>query len=241
MVALEVLDRGRATTAPAASATPSRRDRLWLLWKIQSEYLLNASMSRVAGVREPPHGDAAHAVGALGILVLPGDVVARARREHVDLVALGQPLGDEPAVVLGSAEDLGAVALDDEAILSRGLTALARRGQARSAARLGASIRSFPKSASRRRWPARTPLAERLVVDERAEQLGRVLEVLRREATRRRRRASPARRPRRRRGPARPSPSPRRAARRSPRARSARRRRARSGRTSPARRPGRRR
>ena len=29
-------------------------------------------------------------------------------------MAFGQPLGDQPAVVLGAAEDLGAVALDDE-------------------------------------------------------------------------------------------------------------------------------
>ena len=87
----------------------------------------------VAGARvgEPPDGDAADAVGAFGILVLPGDVVLRAGREHFDLVLGGEPLGDEPAVILGAAEDLGAVALDDESylqiLLSTGLTPSADR------------------------------------------------------------------------------------------------------------------
>ena len=65
-------------------------------------------------VREAPHRDPAHAIGSFRVLVLPRDVVARAGGQHLDLVLLGEPLGDEAAVVLGSAEDLGAVALDDE-------------------------------------------------------------------------------------------------------------------------------
>jgi hypothetical protein len=64
--------------------------------------------------RESPHGDPAHAVGPLGILVLPGDVVARAGGQHLHLVTLREPLCDQTAAVLGSAEDLRAVALDDE-------------------------------------------------------------------------------------------------------------------------------
>ena len=71
MVALEVLDEARATTVPAASATPSRPGGCGALWKIQSEYLLNASMSRVRAVGEPAHGDAADAVGAFGVFVAP--------------------------------------------------------------------------------------------------------------------------------------------------------------------------
>ena len=71
-------------------------------------------MSRVRGAGEPAHGDAADAVGAFRILVLPGDVVLRAAGQDVDVVAGGQALGDEAAQVLGSAEHLRAVALDDE-------------------------------------------------------------------------------------------------------------------------------
>jgi hypothetical protein len=66
------------------------------------------------GDREPPHGDAADPIGAFRILVLPGDVVARTGREDVHVVAERHPFGDETAVVLGSAENLRAVALDDE-------------------------------------------------------------------------------------------------------------------------------
>src|SRR5204863_7587188 len=67
-----------------------------------------------AGAGEAPHRHAADAVGPFRVLVLPRDVVARARRQHFDLVLLGEPLGDKAAVVLGSAEDFRAVTLDDE-------------------------------------------------------------------------------------------------------------------------------
>ena len=67
-----------------------------------------------ARVREAPHGDAADAVGAFRVLVLPRDVVARAGRQHLDVVLRGEALGDEAAEMLGSAEDFRAVALDDE-------------------------------------------------------------------------------------------------------------------------------
>ena len=65
-------------------------------------------------VREAPHGDAVDALAAFGILVRPRDVVARAGRQHLDVVVSGHPLGDQPAVVLGAAENLQAVSLDDE-------------------------------------------------------------------------------------------------------------------------------
>ena len=58
--------------------------------------------------------DAADPVHALGVLVLPGDVVPGTRRQHVDVVAVREAFGHQPAVVLGAAEDLRAVALDDE-------------------------------------------------------------------------------------------------------------------------------
>ena len=59
-------------------------------------------------------GHPPHAIGALGILVLPGHIVARAGRENLDLVLGREPLGDEPAVVLGPPEDLGAIPLNDK-------------------------------------------------------------------------------------------------------------------------------
>src|SRR4029079_17855023 len=43
--------------------------------------------------------------------------VLRAGGQDLDLVARRQPLGDQPAVVLGSAENLRAVALDDKSNL----------------------------------------------------------------------------------------------------------------------------
>ena len=74
-------------------------------------------------VGETPHGDAADAIGALGVLVFPRRVLARARREHVHLMPLGEVLGDQAAVVLGSAEDLRAVALNDESNTHEGQAA----------------------------------------------------------------------------------------------------------------------
>ena len=103
-------------------------------------------MSRVARVGEAADRDAADAVGAFGILVLPGDVVARAGRQHFDVVLRGEPLGDEPAEVLGSAEDLGAVALDDEgdfheSVLDAATVELARDRARRRSRRAGGAGR----------------------------------------------------------------------------------------------------
>ena len=65
-------------------------------------------------VRKAADRDAAHAIGAFGVLVFPGDVVARARREHVDIVALREPFGRQAARVFRSAENLCSVSLNDE-------------------------------------------------------------------------------------------------------------------------------
>src|SRR5262249_4405543 len=86
-------------------------------------------------------------IDALGVLVLPRDVVAGAGRDHVDVVRDGEPLGDEPAEMLRSAEDLGAVALDDERDLHDSVW---------SSAVSSPVMRASPKSASRRRCPAIT-------------------------------------------------------------------------------------
>ena len=96
-----------------------------------------------ARVGEAPHRHAAQPVGAFGVLVLPGDVVARAGRQHVDLVPLGQPLGDQPAVVLGAAEDLGAVALNDEG--DSHVMVLATHGDPTPAASVVLDVRSVSR------------------------------------------------------------------------------------------------
>ena len=101
-------------------------------------------------VREAPDGDAADAVGPFRILVLPGDVVAGAGRQHLDVVLRREPLGDQPAVVLRAAEHLGAVALNDE-------------GESHDKANRGprVEIAEDPRVAevlSRRRCPAITPV-----------------------------------------------------------------------------------
>src|SRR5688572_13737268 len=65
-------------------------------------------------VRKTADGYAAHAVGAFGVIVLPGDVVARARRQDIDIVTLRKPFSRQPARVFGSAENLCSVSLNDE-------------------------------------------------------------------------------------------------------------------------------
>src|SRR5262249_29059838 len=97
--------------------------------------------------REPADGDAADPIGALGIFVLPGDVVLRAGGQDVDIVRRRQTLGDEAAQMLRSAEHLGAVPLDDERDFhdSDWMTAVRSR-----------VMRASPKSARRRRCPAIT-------------------------------------------------------------------------------------
>ena len=70
-------------------------------------------------VRESPDGDTADAVLALRILVLPADVVSRTRGEHFHLMSAGEPLRDQPTVILGAAKYFSAVALDDESDFHR--------------------------------------------------------------------------------------------------------------------------
>ena len=65
-------------------------------------------------VREAADCHAAHAVGAFRIVVLPRHVVLRAGRQDVDVVRGGQTLGEQPAEMLGAAQHLGSVSLDDE-------------------------------------------------------------------------------------------------------------------------------
>ena len=72
-------------------------------------------------------GHAANPVVSFRILVLPGDVIARARRQHLDVVALHEVLGEQPARILGPTENLGPVALDDERELQWGQTPFLRK------------------------------------------------------------------------------------------------------------------
>src|SRR5437868_10089482 len=100
----------------------------------------------VAGslVREPSDRDAADPVGPLGILVLPGDVIARAGRQHFHLVLRREPLGNQAAVKLRAAQDFGTVTLNDEGELHE--TNVMTRVRSRT-------IRASQKSSSRSRCP----------------------------------------------------------------------------------------
>src|ERR671913_2601462 len=97
-----------------------------------------------ARVLEAPHRHAADAIVALWILVLPSHIVTRAGGQHFDVVLGGEPLGNQPAMILGAAEDFGAVPLDDE----RNLHDVSLSSSLR--------MRSSPKSARRARCPAMT-------------------------------------------------------------------------------------
>ena len=101
----------------------------------------------VAGLRvgEAPHGHAADAVGARGVGVGPRRVVARARGQHLHRVGRRQALGDQPAVELRPAGDLGAVA--------RGYA-----GKSHGSYALPAGARRFPSGSTGPR-PARSSTA----------------------------------------------------------------------------------
>ena len=73
--------------------------------------------------RETADGDAVDLLDAGRRLVAPGDVVARARREHLDLGVPREALRDVARVQLGAAVDVGAVALDDDRELHDSLDA----------------------------------------------------------------------------------------------------------------------
>ena len=78
-------------------------------------------VARVALVRDGKalHRNAVDAGFACWILVLPGHVVARTRREHAYVGVGRQVLGDVPRVQLRSAADIGGVALHDDGELHR--------------------------------------------------------------------------------------------------------------------------
>ena len=101
MLTLEVVDQARRRrTEPAhplelfgscarAGEQPARE-------------LLEGSSIVALGDREMPHQHAANAVCALGVFVFPGQRIARARRQHVDVVALADLLGEQPARMFGA-------------------------------------------------------------------------------------------------------------------------------------------
>ena len=72
-----------------------------------------------ASVGKPANGYAPHSVRTLGVFVLPRDVVRRAGGQDLDLVTDRNAFGDETAVILRAAENLSAVALDDETDFQR--------------------------------------------------------------------------------------------------------------------------
>jgi len=113
VVALEVLDEAGCPGALLFQPLEFVLRRVAIL---EDPVGIGVELFEVARARagKPAHGDAANAIGALGILVLPADVVARTRREHFHLMPRCQALGDQPAVVLRAAENLCAVPLNDK-------------------------------------------------------------------------------------------------------------------------------
>ena len=65
-------------------------------------------------VREPANGHAADAIRAFGVVVLPADIVSRARGQYIDCVALREAFRRQTARVFRSAENLCPVSLNDE-------------------------------------------------------------------------------------------------------------------------------
>src|SRR5205814_4526576 len=67
--------------------------------------------------REAADSDPANPVGSLRVFVFPGDVIARARRQYLDIVLSDQALREQPAQLFRSAEDFAPVPLNDQADL----------------------------------------------------------------------------------------------------------------------------
>src|SRR3954470_3782964 len=130
---------------------------------------VNVSGARVGKTTDR---DAAHAIRSFRVVVLPGDVVLRAGGQHFDVMPGCEPFGDQPAVILRAAENLGAVTLHDKRNLQRrlisglraqgsglraqgsGLKAQDSRPATISGSRF--SIRAGAKSTSLRRCPSST-------------------------------------------------------------------------------------
>ena len=106
-------------------------------------------MSRVSRIREAAYGDSVDALETLRVLVRPRDVVARAGRQHVHVVQTRHPLGDQPAVVLRTPENVEAVSLDDKGNSHRSGGQKAESTELSRRRMIGS-----PKSCSRRRWPS---------------------------------------------------------------------------------------
>src|SRR5436190_22152294 len=58
------------------------------------------------------NGNAVHLLDTCRTLVIPGHIIARARRHHFHVGMASQPFGDVSRVQLGSAVDVRTVALD---------------------------------------------------------------------------------------------------------------------------------
>src|SRR5438105_3051462 len=106
-------------------------------------------------VGEAANGHTADAIGSLRVFVLPADVILRAGREDVDLVLRREAFGDETAVVLRSAQNLGAVALDDKSY-AHFCPGLRSYRNAPSVSLNLASIRGGANASRRWRCPSRT-------------------------------------------------------------------------------------
>ena len=103
VVALEEINQARGRRAEAsdpflfvcAAVRFGRQPRRELVERIRIVRLVHG---------EPPHQHAANAIRAFRRFVLPRQRVARAGRQHVDVVALAHLFGEQPARVLGPDE-----------------------------------------------------------------------------------------------------------------------------------------
>src|SRR6266542_2485203 len=66
---------------------------------------------------EASHQHAADSIGAFAVFVFPRLSIARGGRQHFDVVAQAQLLGEQPAGMLGASCDLAAVSRRDESKL----------------------------------------------------------------------------------------------------------------------------
>ena len=133
-----------------------------------------------ARVGKTTHRDAAHAIRALRVVVLPGDVVLRAGGQHFDVMPGCEPFGNQPAVILGTAENLGAVTLHDKRNLQRRLIAQGsgfKAGQPATMSESRFSIRAGAKSASLPPLSLDHPIANWSIVHEHAEHFGGEFEI----------------------------------------------------------------
>ena len=86
------------------------------MWFFEDACLQAAEYLRIAFVLdlETSDGDTVDAPDSHWKFVAPGDIVCRARREHLDVRVPREPLGDVARVQFRAAIDVAAVSLNDD-------------------------------------------------------------------------------------------------------------------------------